>query len=215
MLSEAGIFIKTQLKMKKVILVLMAAATLQTVCDAQNKAPETDLARVKKINGIEVYVMNEPLRKYETLVDVGTGLKAESVLTGGLINKTISGRVEQYINRAKKENANIDAIVYSSGKRVIGVKFKDAGTNDTEGIARVTKMKGAPVFVLCEPLNSYFVLKSKGGGIKWKSAFSAGLLNNSIEEDVEKIVDKLDGVRGATGFYFDGTKEGEAIGFKN
>ena len=173
------------------------------------------LARVKKVNGLEVYIMSEPLTEYETVVDVGTGLKAESLLTAGLINKSISGRVEQFVNRVKKENANVDAVVYSSGKRIIGIKFTSTATANDKGIARVTKMKGMPVFVMCEPVNKYDVLQSKGGGIRWKSYLSAGVINNSIEEDVEKIVSRLVAVRGVDGFYFDGTKEGQAISFKN
>lgn len=175
---------------------------------------EYDLARVKKVNGVEVYVMCEPLREYEVLVDVGTGAKAESIITGGLVNKSISGRISQFVNRVKKENENIDAVVYSSGKRIVGVKFKDSAVVDTKGIGRASKMKGMCVFVMCEPLENYEVLKSKGGGIKWKSALTAGLANNSIEEDVEKIVNKLDGVKGVEAFLFDGSKEGTAISFK-
>lgn len=173
------------------------------------------LARVKKVNGLEVYIMSEPLTDYETVVDVNTGLKAESLLTAGLINKSISGIVEQFVKRVKKENANVDAVVYSSGRRIVGIKFTSNAIAKDKGIARVSKMKGMPVFVLCEPVNEYDVLQSKGGGIKWKSAITAGVINNSVEEDVEKIVNKLVGVRGVEGFYFDGTKEGEAIRFKN
>jgi hypothetical protein len=172
-----------------------------------------DLGRVKKVNGVEAYVMCEPLREYEVLVDVGTGAKAESIITGGLVNKNISSRIEQFIKRVKKENESIEAIVYTSGKRVVGVKFKDSATLENKGIARASKMKGRLLFVLCEPLNNYDVLKSKGGGIKWKSAITGGIVNNSIEEDVEKIVNKLDNVKGVDAFYFDGTKEGDAIGF--
>ena len=75
-------------------------------------------------------------------------------------------------------------------------------------------MKGLPVFVMCEPLLNFEVLSSKGGGVKWKSAMTAGLINNSIEEDIQKIVDKLSNQRGADAYYFDGTKEGETIMFK-
>lgn len=196
--------------MKKIISALVIMISITTA----NAQTEKDLAKVGKMNGVETYIMCEPLREYESVVDVNTGIKAESVLTGGLVNKSISGRVEQFINRVKKENANIDAIIYTSGKRIIGVKFKDAGTEKTIGIAKVVKIKGNPVFVMCEPISSYEVLKTKGGGIKWKSAFTAGLVNNSIEEDVEKIVDKLDGVKNVQGFLFDGTKEGQAIGFR-
>ncbi|MDO9137898.1 MAG: hypothetical protein Q7U21_08755 [Lutibacter sp.] len=173
-----------------------------------------DLARVNKVNGVEVYVMSEPLRDYETVSDVGTGLKAESLLTGGIINKSISERISQFVHKAKKENEDIDAVIYSNGKRVIGIKFKTEGTMENIGIARVTKIKGFNTFVMCEPLNDYKVLETKGGGVKWKSAITGGVVNNSIEDDVRKIVDKLDNIKEADAFIFDGSKEGSAIGFK-
>ena len=201
----------TDRKVMRKIIILVAIIISNSAIYSQSN--ETELARVKKMNGIETYIMCEPLREYDVVVDVNTGAKAESILTGGLINKSISGRVEQFINRAKKENVNFDAIVYTSGKRIIGVKFKDAGTEKNRGIGKVFRMKGHPVFVMCEPLKGYEVLKSKGGGIKWKSAFTAGLINNSIEEDVEKIVKKLEDVKNVEAFLFDGTKEGEAIKF--
>lgn len=197
--------------MKQIIVTLTILSLSSSIYSQGN---EVELGRVKKVNGIETYIMCEPLRDYEVLVDVATGVKAESVITGGLVNKSISGRVEQFVNRAKKENANVEAIVYTSGKRVVGVKFKDVGTEQNKSIARPSKMKGRPVFVMCEPLKSYTSLQSKGGGVKWKSAMTAGLINNSIEEDVEKIVGKLEGEKDVDAFYFDGTKEGEGISFK-
>ena len=106
--------------MRKVIILLAIIISSSTVYSQGN---DLDLARVKKINGVEAYIMCEPLREYDVVVDVNTGAKAESILTGGLINKSIAGRVEQFINRAKKENENFDAIVYTSGKRIVGVKF--------------------------------------------------------------------------------------------
>ena len=192
--------------------------TIITVTVCSNIFAQTsitnDLARVNKVNGVEVYVMSEPLRDYETVADVGTGLKAESLITGGIINKSISERISQFVHRAKKENLDIDAVIYSNGKRVIGIKFKDEGTTENIGISRSTKIKGFYTFVMCEPLNDYKVLESKGGGVKWKSAISGGIINNSIEDDVKKIVDKLDKVKDAEAFLFDGSKEGSAIGFK-
>ena len=198
--------------MKKLLLV---STIFILTFSVQSQSKEKDLARVKRVNGVEVYIMNEPLRDYETVVDVNTGLKAESLLTGGLINKSIAGRVEQFINRIKKENPNIDAVVYTTGKRIIGIKFKTDGTIEDKGIARVSKMKGLPVFIMCEPLTEYNTLNSKGGGIKWKSAFTAGIINNSIEEDVSKIVKKLEDIKGVEAFYFDGSKAGDAINFKS
>lgn len=170
------------------------------------------LARVRKIDGVEAYILCEPLRDYSVLVDAGTGLKTESLLTGGLVNKSISDRVEQFIRKVSKQNGKIDAVIYSAGKRIVGVQFTDKGSNDTKGIARVSKVGGYPVFVMNEPLRDYSVVNSKSGGIKWKSLFTAGIVNNSIEDDVEAMVKKLQ-TRAADAILFDGGKGASAIMF--
>jgi regulator of extracellular matrix RemA (YlzA/DUF370 family) len=86
------------------------------------------LARVNKIEGVEVYVMSEPLTDYSITVDVSTGLKAKSYMTGGLVNNSVEEDVAQYVRRALAEAKDtkqiIDAVVYSGGKRSIGVTFK-------------------------------------------------------------------------------------------
>ena len=176
------------------------------------QSSEESLARVRKINGVEAYILCEPLRDYTVLVDAGTGLKAESMLTGGLINKSISDRVEQFIRKVTKENGKVDAVIYSAGKRIIGVTFTDKGTDKSKGIARVSKVGGFPVFVMNEPLASYTVVGSKSGGVKWKSLLTGGLVNNSIEDDVQVMVKKLQN-RAADAMVFDGGKDGSAIMF--
>lgn len=171
------------------------------------------LARVRRIDGVEAYILCEPVRDYTTLVDAGTGLKTESLLTGGIVNKSIADRVEQFIRKITKENARVDAVIYSAGKRIVGVQFTDKATPETKEIGRVSKVEGYPVFVMCEPLVNYSVINSKGGGIKWKSLFTAGIVNNSIEDDVEQMVKKLQ-TRAADAILFDGGKGASAIMFK-
>jgi hypothetical protein len=195
--------------MKKIIIALTLATTILSV-SAQK---DTDIAKVRKVNGIEAYILCEPLRPYEVLIDAGTGIKAESILTGGLINKSISGRVEQFVKKIQKENATVDAVIYSTGKRIVGVRFTDTGGGKSEGLAKVSKVMGYKVFVMNEPLLDYEVLNNKGGGIKWKSLATAGLVNNSIEEDVQKMVKKLQN-KAADAMMFDGGKEGMTIKFK-
>ena len=92
-----------------------------------------------------------------------------------------------------KSNSRIDAVVYSSGKRIVGIRFKDNPTAATKGIGRVKKINGYDTYVLAEPLQDYEVLTSKGGGIKWKSYITGGLINNSIEDDIERMVKKIQG----------------------
>lgn len=174
---------------------------------------DRNLARVRKVNGVEAYVFCEPLRPYQVVVDAGTGLKAESLLTAGLINKTISGRVEQFVQNVLKQNPKIDGVIYSTGKHIAGIVFTDQGSTATSGIGRVTKVQGFPVFVMNEPLENYQVISSKSGGIKWKSLVTAGVVNNSIDEDVEQMVKKVQS-RGADAILIDGGRDASAIMYK-
>lgn len=161
---------------------------------------EEGLARVNKVQGIEVYVLSEPVRDYEVISDVGTGLSTTSAVTGGLVNESIADKISNFVRKAMKQNSRIDGVIYSSGKRIVGIRFTDQPKADTKGIARVKKINGMDAFVLAEPLQDYEVLTSKSGGIKWKSAITGGLINNSIEEDLERMAKKV----GGTGTAVDG-----------
>jgi ribosomal protein L25 (general stress protein Ctc) len=111
-----------------------------------------------------------------------------------LVNEGVSEKASQFVKRAIKEahknNQEFDAIVYSSGKRVVAVKFKEVDP-ELKSMATAHKIEGVQIYILCEPLNNYEVVNSKGGGLKMKSYITGGLVNNSIEEDVEQFVRKL------------------------
>lgn len=197
--------------MSKLLVLCLLACTVMTSFTPKGEDPT--LARVKRVNGIEAYILCEPVRPYEVVVDAGTGLKAESLLTAGLVNKSIAGRVEQFVHNITKQNAKVDAVIYSAGKRMVGVIFTDKGESKDLGIARVSRVMGFPVFVMNEPVSNYSVISSKSGGIKWKSLVTAGVINNSIEEDVQEMVKKLQN-RAADAMLFEGGKDGLAIMFK-
>lgn len=192
---------------------LFAACLLLCTVLTSFAQDDKSLARVRKVNGVEAYILCEPLRPYEVVVDAGTGLKAESLLTGGLINKSISGKVEQFVRNIMKRNGKIDAVIYSTGKRMVGIVFKDNADKSTSGLGRVSKVMGYPVFVMSEPVTDYNVASNRNGGIKWKSLVTGGLVNNSIEEDVEALVKKMQN-RSADAMLFDGSKDGMTIMFK-
>jgi hypothetical protein len=59
----------------------------------------------------------------------------------------------------------------------------------------------------------YNVASNRNGGIKWKSLVTGGLVNNSIEEDIEALVKKMQN-RSADAMLFDGSKDGMTIMFK-
>lgn len=195
---------------KLIFCCVLAFITIQV---SAQKSVDKSLARVKRVNGIEAYILCEPLRPYEVVVDAGTGLKAESLLTGGLVNKSIAGRVEQFVRNIMKQNAKVDAVVYSAGKRIVGVIFTDGDNSKDAGVGRVSRVMGYPIFVMNEPMVDYSVLSNKGGGLKWKSLITAGVVNNSIEEDIQEMVKKLQN-RAADAMLFEGGKEGMAIMYK-
>lgn len=154
-----------------------------------------NLARVSKVNGIEVYILCEPVRKYEVVIGKGNSLQWSSFLTGGIINESVATKVSKFvkgvIEKAKEEKIEFDAIVYTNGKTVSAIKFTDTVTAETDRIAEVQKIDGMPVFVMNEPLKKYTVESEKGPGIKWKSFVTAGLVNNSIEQDIDKYSNRF------------------------
>ncbi len=157
---------------------------------AQNK----NLAVVYKVNGVDAYILNEPLRSYEIVYNSNSGLNWTSFITGGLVNNSISTKVGKFIKnvlaKAENDGEKIDAIIYSSGKNVTAVRYTDQETPENKGKARVQRLNGIPTYVMCDPLRDFRVIKSKRGGIKWKSALTAGLINNSVEEDLMKFAKK-------------------------
>lgn len=160
---------------------------------AQNK----NLAKVQKVNGIEAYIMSEPLRDYEVVMGGDNKIQWGSFITGGIINSSIETRISKFVKalqeKSEEEGIKFDAVVYTDGKNVSAIKFTEEKTDENERMAEVQKMDGIPLFILSEPVLDYTVEVDRGGGIKWKSLVTAGLMNNSIEQDVEQFVKALDG----------------------
>ena len=172
--------------MKKVITILILLFSLTSY--AQNES------KVKTVNGVEVYILAEPVREYKPLESSGKGIQWGSFITGGLVNESISTKISKYVKRLSKEyrksNIDFDAVIYSNGKQMTAIKFTDEKTPKNNRKAVVSKIRGIPFFVMSEPIKKYDYIKSVKGGIKWKSALTAGLVNNSIEQDLMKFAKK-------------------------
>jgi ribosomal protein L25 (general stress protein Ctc) len=177
--------------MKKIFFIVVILL-IQIIHAGYAQSSTKGLARVSKMQGIEVYAMCEPLREYETLFDVVTGAKAASLLTGGLVNEGVSDKLSQFVSRAIKEadkrKQTIDAIIYTDGKKIIAVKFTGKSTSANKSIARVSKLEGKEVYVMNEPLKDYETTVDVNTGVKAKSYITGGIVNNSIEEDMAQYV---------------------------
>jgi len=173
--------------MRKILSVLVLIIAINSFAQQKSK--------VQKVNGIEVYLLAEPVREYETLKTGGKGIQWGSAITGGLINESIATKVTKYIKKLaqeyKEKNIDFDAIIYTNGKQMTAIKFTDKKTDENDRVAIVQKIEGIPFFVMSEPINEFDFVKTIGGGIKWKSAITGGLINNSIEQDLIKFAKKM------------------------
>ncbi|MCE2894415.1 MAG: hypothetical protein LW721_08240 [Flammeovirgaceae bacterium] len=174
------------------IMKMMAVALLGSVLSVQ--AQDSLLARVAKIQGKEVYILNQPLRQYETVATIKTSPKIISLLTRGVVNETISDKANQFVRKsarkAQKLNTSFDAIIYSGGKTVRAIRFTDVANPENSGVATVTKIWGVDSYILAEPMKSYAVQNSTYGGIKLIPFITYGIVNNSIEKDVMTFAKK-------------------------
>ncbi len=86
------------------------------------------IGKVKTIKGLEVYVLSEPLKEYEVVNQKTSGVKIKSILTYGWINNSIENDMSEFTRRANRDAKNddktVDSIIYSSGKSIVGAKFK-------------------------------------------------------------------------------------------
>ena len=125
--------------MKKITLILF------TFLFILNSFSQTkNYAEVYVVNGLEAYILNEPVRSYEIVYGKGQGINWSSALTGGLINNGISTKVGKFIKgivkKAKKEGKEVDAVIYTSGKNITAIKFTDEATPENKQKARVFSM---------------------------------------------------------------------------
>lgn len=154
--------------------------------------PEKDklgLCKVQKVNGVEAYIMCEPVNDYEMLGDAKNGLQTTSLLTGGLINESIAEKVAKFVKQAQKQHPTMDGVVYSAGKRIGAFKWTDGKpTGSKKGLATAQKVDGRYAFVMSEPEADYTTLSTVTGGVKWKSGLTGGIANNSIEEDMSRYM---------------------------
>ena len=166
--------------------------TANTIFAQEN---DNDLARVNRVNETPVYIYSEPLNEYGVVATKGTGGKAGSFLTGGVVNEGISAKASQYLKRlnkeAKKKKFEFDAVLYSNGKQAAAIKWNDNYDTKNKDLARVKSINGVLVFALCEPVNDYEVVIEKSGGAKVGSYLSGGLANKGIEGDLTQFVRRI------------------------
>jgi hypothetical protein len=182
-------------KIFKTLAVAMICTSACALFSFQNDSKK-GLARVNKLEGVELYFMSEPTRKY-VKVNESDGLlgnvSVKALGSGGLSTPTIEEKAQRLVKNtvtmASKDGKQVDAVIYSGGKYLIGIKFVEAPTPQNDGIARVKKINGIDAYVFSEPLAPYEKI-SEGKAKKRNSSslITAGLVNSAIDEDLTKLV---------------------------
>jgi len=150
-----------------------------------------ELARIQTLDGKQIFILNEPLRPYEIVGSVKTGLKFSSLLTRGLLNENVNDKTAQFAVKAmskfSKEGMPYDGILYVNGKTVQAIRFTEEATPATDGLAQINKVNGIGLFVLADPVRSYDVEASVTGGLNFIPFLTHGLINPSIEKDMTRF----------------------------
>jgi len=175
--------------MKNRIFFLIAIILCISNCFSQHKS------KVKLVNGVEVYILAEPLREYEILDGTSKSVQFGSYLAKGIINASISTRIYKYVKKIKKEfykkGETLDAVMYVGGKSMHAIRFISPPTNENNRIGVIKEVKGIPFFVMSMPVDDYKVVSKIGNGLKLKSFATMGIVNNSIEADLKGFASKV------------------------
>ena len=166
--------------------------------------PEKDnysMAEIQKINGIDVYCMSTPMIPYVNAFqggNLGSDIDLKSLLWGGLSRQDVATKftkiVSATLKKAEKEGVTFDGIVYTGGTRAIAIKYVADNIPGTV-LAKVKKLNNIQIYAFCEPYNrQYRVIneaRAKSGG--FTSTMTYGIVNSSIDQDLKKMIDRLDG----------------------
>jgi hypothetical protein len=187
--SENTSHLKSQ-TMKQLILFAAVILCARTISFSQMNA-----AKVQKIDGIEVYILNEPMRRYKIITEKASYVQPITILSKGRKDESIEEKVSSLVRKIKRtsqhQNLSLDAVMYTHGRGAFGIHFTDTTDGDKAGLAIVQKINNVQVYILAEPVAAFSVEGSRKSLFKLKSVSTYGLINNTIEEDVARFVSRL------------------------
>lgn len=170
--------------MKKYFSLFLCAAMLIS-CFSFQTSNDNALARVSKINGHAVFYHNEPVSNYEVAFTFKNSIRNFDCNT---VESNMDAAVKNANMEAGEQMKLYDALIIGSSDRDIAVTFTDK-TKDNS-IARVKREGGVLLFLGCEPLSGYNIVKKIDvSGEAWKMVSGQC---PTWESKIEKILKKVD-----------------------
>lgn len=103
--------------MKNQILSVLTVIVLMGCLSFAFKSEDEGLAKVKSIEGHEIYIMCEPVKNYSLVDQINSAGNSLSMMT---IEKYVSA----YMNKAEKKGIKYDAIIFHNNWSASFIKWK-------------------------------------------------------------------------------------------
>lgn len=122
---------------------------------------ERGIAKVDMVNGLEIYFMSEPLRKYEELFTVSLETNHKDKLEEKLsLSRKISTLSEKAREEAAKRSVKIDGIIYNEGFTALAIIFTDNEITK-ERLAEAYQYLGVELYLFAQPINEVHEFENK------------------------------------------------------
>lgn len=181
-----------------------------------NAIAQSNIASVKKIQGLYIFSDNEPVADYSVFGEISIST-AEA-----LADVDIKSSMAHYqavrdflIKKTRMSNSFADGIILNlvngGTDKAIIIKFKDNATN--KDYAKVNRYKGLYTFVDCEPLSKYQNL----GSIAFKNtlSFSSNQYAGIRDVLIKKSLKDYSGANGIIMQLSRGSNNADAISLKD
>lgn len=121
-------------------------------------SPPLDLAKVRQVQGKYVFCYTQPVAPYDVAFSFTSTYSPSEKMT---LNDVVSGCLTGALTEAGAQLKAFDAIILQPGARDIAIKFKDAVPPAERALATVARQQGQYLFVYCEPVADYHVVKTE------------------------------------------------------
>jgi hypothetical protein len=150
-------------------------------------ATPTATARVNQAQGKYVFCYTQPVAPYDVAFSYQARLDPTESMT---LNTVIASELTAALTESGAQLKPFDAILIQPGSRDLAIKFKDNVPQADRALATVQKVQGKPIYLFCEPLADYDVVKTEG--ISWYNhAFGGAYYTiGHVEENLLKTARK-------------------------
>jgi hypothetical protein len=156
------------------------------------------IAKVKRINGIDIYFLSNPLVNYTTVFNSGdllSDIDIKALFWEGMATSDVDDKMNRIVNatyrKAKREGKTVTGLIYTGGNRALAINYTDTDIKG-EQFAKVNIVNGVQIYVFSEPTKTYDILtkaRAKSGG--FLSVMSDGVLNSNMDDDINNLIERL------------------------